>query len=356
MPERAEDVPSRRIVALAALLPVGVLLVGVAMRIAMRPTRDFDERFFLSVGRSLLETGLPIARYDGVSRLFFDHTPLYAYFVALLEALGGPTTLIIRASSLGFGILTVLGVFWIALRVHGLGSALVGSVLVAANPFFITYSWFIRMEVPLCLFLVLAVYLLIRERFLLAGLSIMVAVMLKEIALGFWLVAVVWVFARSGLRAAAAVAIPAPVAVAGWLAYAASLDLGVLITTLERWGRSAVGDEPDTLRFQLTPLVWLYRVLAQVDRRVPDVRCGCRRRPGSDEARRDPPDRGAHGRVLRARDRGVVRDEPQGAALPHRRDPDAGAVHRAGRRLGRGVGANSESSRRTKLNAGRWYE
>jgi 4-amino-4-deoxy-L-arabinose transferase-like glycosyltransferase len=262
----SQSLPSRdrRDVLIAAAIPVVILMIGVAIRIAMRPTRDVDELMFLSVGRHLLDSGLPIESSYGPARLFFDHTPLYVYLVALLEAVGGPTTLIARGASLVFGVLTVLLVFRIGLEVHGLGSAFVGAALVAANPFFITYSWFIRMEVPLCLFLVLAVYLLIHERFLLAGLSITVAVMLKEIALAFWLVAVVFVLARRGWRPALSVAFSAPIAIAAWLAYAASIDLAQLLVTLERWGRSSVGTEADNRRFMVPPLVWLNRLLAQV--------------------------------------------------------------------------------------------
>lgn len=256
----------RRRVVVAALVPMAVLLVGAAIRIAMRPRRDFDEHLFMNVGRHILESGIPLDTYTRpeAPNLFFDHTPFYVYFVGLLTALPGPTVLILRGSSLVFGLMTVGLVFLIALRLRGVGSALVGSVLVAANPFFITYSWFIRMEVPLCFFLVLAVYLLISERFLLAGLSIAAAVMLKEIALAFWLVAAVYVFARHGPRAALSVAAPAPIAVLAWLAYAASLDFDRLRTTLERWGRSAAGDEPDNRRFQIGVLAWTQTVLSGV--------------------------------------------------------------------------------------------
>ena len=31
------------------------------------------------------------------------------------------------------------------------------------NPFFVTFSWFVRMEVPMCFFLVLALYLRIHN-------------------------------------------------------------------------------------------------------------------------------------------------------------------------------------------------
>ncbi|HJP89133.1 MAG TPA: glycosyltransferase family 39 protein [Candidatus Limnocylindrales bacterium] len=253
-----------RTILIAAGLPVAILLLGVLVRIGMHPARDIDEREFMNVGRHILETGLPLQTTFKPAHLFFDHTPLYPYFVALIEALPGPATLMIRAASLGFGVLTVLLVFLIGLRVRGLGAALVGSALVAANPFWITYSWYVRMEVPLSFFLVLATWLVIRERYLLAGLAIMVAVMLKEIALGFWILAVGYVLVRRSWRKAALIALPSPIAIAAWFAYAYSLDANELMSSLERWGRSSVGDEADNRRFEVPPLVWLNRLLAQV--------------------------------------------------------------------------------------------
>lgn len=120
------------------------------------------------------------------------------------------------------------------------------------------------MEVPLCFFLLLAVYLLITERFLLAGLAIAIAVMLKEIALAFWLVAVVYVFARHGVRAAVKVAFPAPLALLAWLAYAAFLDLDQLRLTFDRWTRSAVGNEDTNRRFRIGVLAWTQTILSGV--------------------------------------------------------------------------------------------
>jgi 4-amino-4-deoxy-L-arabinose transferase-like glycosyltransferase len=196
--------------------------------------------------------------------LFFDHTPLYVYFVALLTAIGEPTVLIIRTATLVFGVLTILMVFRVGLVVRGLGSALVGSMLVALNPFFVTHSWFIRMEVPLCFFLVLALYLVIKERWLLAGLSIAVAVMLKEIALAFWLVAVAYVLVRRGPRAAAVVAVPTLVAFFAWLAYAASIGLDQLLATMGRWLGSAAGMPISDPRLHIGPLRWTGMLIGTV--------------------------------------------------------------------------------------------
>ena len=258
-------VSTRRVV-VPALIPPVTLLVAAAIRVVQRPKLDFDEHIFLNVGRHIVDTGLPIDSYafPNAPYLFFDHTPLYVYVVALFTAFGGPTVLIMRGTSLVFALLTVALVYLIGLKVRGVGSGLVGSLLVATNPFFVTYAWFVRMEVPLCFCLVLAVYLLVHERFLFAGLAIATAVMLKEIALGFWLVAVVYAFAHRGLRAAMGVAIPAPVALLAWLAYAATLDLNQLLLALNRWSRSAVGTETTNRRFRIGFLTWAGTIFGQI--------------------------------------------------------------------------------------------
>jgi 4-amino-4-deoxy-L-arabinose transferase-like glycosyltransferase len=263
LPTETTDWERRRLIA-AVLLPVLAFLALTAVRIVRQPALDFDEHIFLDVGRHIVDTGLPTRTYASPPALFFDHTPLYVYFVALVTAIGGPTAPIIRASTLVFGVLTIVLVFMVGRQVRGVGSGFVGAMLVAINPFFIHYSWFIRMEVPLCFFLVLAVYLLINERLLLAGLAIAVAVMLKEIALAFWLVATVYVFARRGIRAAAIVAIPAALAFAAWLAYAASLDQAHLLSTMRRWLESAEGSNPGNRRFHIGLFTWTVTIVGRV--------------------------------------------------------------------------------------------
>jgi 4-amino-4-deoxy-L-arabinose transferase-like glycosyltransferase len=245
---------------LALLVPELALLVGAAIRIAHRPAVDFDEHIFLNVGAHIVSIGRPL---DTVTNphLFFDHTPLYVYFAALLTAFGGHTVLLLRAASLAFAMGTVALLFLSARALRGPISGFVGAMLLATNPFFITYSWFVRMEVPLCFFVMLAVYLLIEERLFLAGLAIAAAVMLKEVALAFWLVAVVYVAARRGLRAAATVGIATPIAFFGWLVYAAFLDFTQLTVTVDRWLRSGFGDEASNPRFHIDDVQWA-RIIA----------------------------------------------------------------------------------------------
>jgi len=250
---------------LAAIVPVVSLLILTGVRIARQPKLNFDENIFLDVGRHIVDTGLPWRTWAFPEpRLFFDHTPLYVYFVAAVTALGGPTVILLRSATLLFGCLTVLLVFRIGLELRGVGAALVGSMLVALNPFFATYSWFIRMEVPLCFFVVLALYLLIHERWLLSGVAIAIAVMLKEIAFAFWLVALVYAVWRGRWRAGAAVGIPALLAFAVWVGYAASIGYGQLVATMSRWFGSAAGTDLPDKRLRVGPLAWAKSIVGVV--------------------------------------------------------------------------------------------
>jgi len=264
-PPLARPTDPRRAV-IAALIPCVTFLAFAAVRIASQPRLNFDERIFLDVGRHIVDSGLPLRAYaqPGAPRLFFDHTPLYVYFVALVTALGGPTALIIRSTTLVFGLLTILLVFRIGLEARGLGSALVGSMLVATNPFFVLFSWFVRMEVPLCFFLVLALFLMMRDRVFLAGLAIAAAVMLKEIALAFWLVAVVYVLVRRGARAAAILALPTPLAFGAWLLYANEIGHQRLLATMGRWFGSAVGVKTRDPRIHIGLRTWVNEFIRQV--------------------------------------------------------------------------------------------
>jgi 4-amino-4-deoxy-L-arabinose transferase-like glycosyltransferase len=200
----------------------------------------------------------------GAPRLFFDHTPLYVYLVAVVTAVGGPTALILRSITLLFGLLTLLLVFRIGLEVRGVGSAFVGAMVLATNPFFVLFSWFIRMEVPLCFFVVLTVYLMIHERLFLAGLAIAVAVLLKEIALAFWLVAVVYTLVRRGVRAAAIIGLPTAAAFGAWLLYANAIGHDRLLATMGRWFGSAAGVKTLDPRIHVGMRTWVNEIVGQV--------------------------------------------------------------------------------------------
>jgi len=255
----------RRRTLVAAVIPVIVYLGLAGIRIVRNRPPDFDERLFLDVARHIVDTGLPPRTVaPPVPTLFFDHTPLLVYAVAAAMALGGPTLELVRLATLVTGVLTVLVVFRIGLEVRGVGSAFVAAVLLAGNPFFARYGWFVRMEVPMCLFMVLGVYLLQHRRALLAGLAIAVAVMLKEVALAFWLVAGAYTVIRDGWRRGALVVLPTIIAFAGWVAYALSIGSAQFFATMNRWLFSAQGADIRDPRLHVSLVAWTETLVATV--------------------------------------------------------------------------------------------
>jgi hypothetical protein len=248
----------------AAGIPLLIFAAATGLRAASSPRLDYDEHIFLDVGANIVATGLPLRTYRTAGpQLFFDHTPLYVYAVAFVSAVGGPTSDLVRALSALAGFATVALVFAIGRSARGLVAGFIGATLVAVNAFFITYSWFVRMEVPLSFFLVLATWLLLRTRPVLAGLSIALAVLLKEIALAFWLVAAIYQLRRTGWRDALRVAAPAAVAFLAWLAYAAWLDAGALGGALRRWLGSAAGGDTDP-RLRVSATAWTRTILVRI--------------------------------------------------------------------------------------------
>lgn len=252
--------------ALAILIPIAVFLALELYQIRLHRPADYDEHIFQDVGAAILRTGMPIRSY-GIAQPapFFDHTPLYVYFVAVLTSLGQDTLTLGRIASLACGLGTVVLVFLVARDVRGTASGFVAAMLVAANPFFAELSWFLRMEVPLCFFLALALYALLHERFFAAGLAIAVAVMLKEIALAFWLVAAAFVLVRHGWQRALTVGLPSVVAFVAWLAYAWMLSAGQFAGTMNRWFNSASGDvQVNDPRFRVARLAWLKTIADEI--------------------------------------------------------------------------------------------
>jgi 4-amino-4-deoxy-L-arabinose transferase-like glycosyltransferase len=253
----------------AVLIPVGIFLVLGANQIRLQRAPDYDERIFLDVGSRIFQTGVPIRSYGLLHPApFFDHTPLYAYFVALLTSFGGDAHRILtlgRGTSLLCGLGTVILVFLMASQLRGAASGFVAALLVASNPLFSSLSWFLRMEVPLCFLLVLALYALLHERFLAAGLAIAGAVLLKEIALAFWLVAITFVLIRYGWRRAFIVGVTSLVALASWLAYAWLLSETQLVATMNRWFNSSIRESQSAdPRLRVSGLTWLKTIAVDV--------------------------------------------------------------------------------------------
>jgi 4-amino-4-deoxy-L-arabinose transferase-like glycosyltransferase len=201
--------------------------------------------------------------------MFFDHTPGWVYYIGALDLLGGDTLLLARLTAFIAGAATVAVVALVAIEVRGAVSGLVAGVGLAVNPFFEVLSWFARMEVPLAFFLALATLGIVRweaghRRWIgVAALSVAAAVMLKEIAFGFWLAAVSYLLLRRRWQAAIIVAIPALVLFGAWMAYALALDPGQLALTLDRWADPAAWDPTDP-RGHIGPASWAVTIGSRI--------------------------------------------------------------------------------------------
>lgn len=240
-----------------------LFLYALAWEIRVRKGATFDERLFIAIGQGVLTHGYPWESFRvPAGKPFFDHTPLFSYLMALPAAvndvLGFHAALIAgRAVSAAFGLTTVLLVFAVAREVRGSVSGLVAGALVATNAYFVHLSWVIHMEVPMACAMVLGVWLLHRERWAWAGVVVAATVLLKEIALAFWLVAAVYALARRGWRPGLLVGLPSVIAFAGCLAAAWVIDRHELAAVMNRWLDSAGGTNTVSWRFRVTAGRWL---------------------------------------------------------------------------------------------------
>ena len=255
------------------LLPVCFLyLYGIAWQIveAHYGGGGFDNQIFISIGQGTLSHGYPFETFRTVSgRAFFDHTPLFAYFLLLPGAIAGsfgPTWGVVagRMISAAFGLATVILVFMVGRDVRGTVAGLIAALLVATNLYFVGLSWVMHMEVPMAFFMVLALYFLVHERMLSAGIAIAASVMLKEHALGFWFVAGAYVVVWRGWRAALRVTVPSVVALAIWGLAAYAIDQHEFVRVLRRWMISVGGENPINPRFHVTMRQWLITIAQDI--------------------------------------------------------------------------------------------
>ena len=252
------------------LIPVCILfLFGLAWRLPEHKAL-FDDRLFISVGHGVLSHGYPFETFHTPAGLpFFDHTPLFSYFLtvpAIVDSLFGFEAGVLtgRAISAVFGLATVILTYYVCRDVRGTVSGVVAAVLLATNAYFVRLSWIMHMEVPMAFFLVLGLYLLVHRRMLWAGVAIAVAVMLKEHALGFWLVAGVYVLLLHGWRAALKVAVPSVVAFVAWGIVANQISHHQLEVVLNRWLNSAGGESTVNRRFHVRLRAWIRTIAATI--------------------------------------------------------------------------------------------
>lgn len=253
---------------LLILMPLALFLAWQLVPIRNVNVAQYDEAIYLDVARSIQRTGLPVRTIDLEGRLLLDQTPLYPYSLSLMMAILGDNLRALRLITIAFALGTIALVFFVADRTRGPVAGLVAATLLAANPFFNLYSYFIRMEIFMCFFLVLATLFLSRYQekrasgpLIAASLSITIAVLFKVIAVTFWGAAILWVAwisKGSRVRHLAWLVAPTLLGLSIWLG-ATLLVPGRFEAMSARW-QSAIGLNSATtidLRASISNSSWL---------------------------------------------------------------------------------------------------
>jgi 4-amino-4-deoxy-L-arabinose transferase-like glycosyltransferase len=186
------------------LLPFITYLVFQAVLIYSVQIAQYDESIYLDVARNIRRTGLPLRSFGADGFLLLDQTPLYPYMLGGLTLVLGDNILLLRLVTVLSGLGSIVILYNIGRHGRGPVAGLAGAMLLAVNPFFILYSFFIRMELFFCFFLLLATYLLLhwektkRPAFIYgAGFAIAIATLFKLVAVFYCLATVLYILWRS---------------------------------------------------------------------------------------------------------------------------------------------------------------
>ena len=210
---------------------------------------QYDEAIFLDVAQNINKTGLPIRSVGATGRLYFEHTPLYVYLLSGLMTTVSKNVVFLRLVTTSFAVASIILAYIISRDLVGKESGLITALLIALNPFWNYFAYFIYMEIPFCFFLLIAVFFLLRWQtgaihrgyyLPLVGVAIAISVLFKEIGLVFLAAAIPYIiFSSNGwqerIRGTLWLVLPTVLALGGWLWWAYSIDASQLSMTLGRW-------------------------------------------------------------------------------------------------------------------------
>lgn len=127
-----------------------------------------------------------LAKNKGFDPYFFKHPPLYTLFSALLYLIISPSPGISSYLSIAFSVLSFIPFYLMVEMLAGKRTALWASLFLAMMPANFHYSTWIKQESMLLFFFLWGVYFYIRSRYVLSGIAIGTALLVKEFALLFF--------------------------------------------------------------------------------------------------------------------------------------------------------------------------
>lgn len=214
---------------------------------------EYDESIYLNVARSIRETGGAWRPIGLEGQLYAEHTVLYQYLLALWSFIAGENLVLLRLPTAVAGSACVWLVYDMVARQKGAVTAVFASCLLALSPFFLLYSAFVREEIFVCLFNLLALRILVTHVewtgrvWLQVGIFAALAVLSKELSLvvlvAFVLLAVAsrtpsW---EQRLWHGFVTGFPAVIGLGLWLGWMFMLDDNAFLRTINRWWASIVG-------------------------------------------------------------------------------------------------------------------
>lgn len=126
-----------------------------------------------------------LAAGNGLNEYFFRHPPLYLLISSLISYVAGIYPQVPSVISIVFSSLSIVPLYLIADLLMGRTVALWASLFFSVIPSNIFFSSWIKQDGMLLFFFMWAVYFYLKERFILAGISIGIALLVKEFALFF---------------------------------------------------------------------------------------------------------------------------------------------------------------------------
>jgi 4-amino-4-deoxy-L-arabinose transferase-like glycosyltransferase len=244
-----------RLTYLPLLLTLALYLAFQAVLIYSVQIAQYDESIYLDVARNIRRTGLPLRSFGADGFLLLDQTPLYPYLLGGLSFIVGDNVLLLRLATVMAGVGSILAAYSVGRQSSGLAAGLAAALLLAVNPFFILYSFFIRMEIFLCFFLLLATYLTLRweqtERAAFlhwAGVAVAVATLFKVVAVFYCAAGALYLLWRGDgwrqkISRALRLAIPTGIGLILWLSMTV-LEPDRLQLRLARWFGAIGGSSP----------------------------------------------------------------------------------------------------------------
>jgi 4-amino-4-deoxy-L-arabinose transferase-like glycosyltransferase len=252
-----------------------ILPIAMTVRVA-----EYDEAIFLDVARNIGRLGLPLRSIGTPGSIYFDHTPLYPYLIAACGSACANSVLLARLLTAMSGLVCVGLTYLIGKKVRDEYSGLVAGLLLALNPFFVVYAFFVTMEVPMMCAALAGLWLLLmsergkRQGWLWAsGCAFAVAVLLKEFGLLFIACAVAYIILahrqekpRVGIPWGnlAALVVPAALGLAAWAIWGLESSPAGFISAIKRWVDAVAPSNAADVRMLTSTSQWGRQIVSDL--------------------------------------------------------------------------------------------